>query len=206
MSTRTRHALARPLAPCVAAAVVLLAGACNVQPTASGPDLAQQRYTEALALIEDAQSLADRGKTEQAIEKYQLAIGANPRIATAWHNLGVLLMGGGSYADAVSAFERASELDPADPRPLYNAGVVYQSQGWARDALSRFELALDRDPTYLPALRGAVQAAESLQISDAQTIDRIKRATLAESDETWRAYFQRQRFRVEAGLSASREH
>ncbi len=185
-------------------ALALTLGACTVTP---GPSEAIQmdqgeRYARALELIEDAQRHAERGRVGEAIDAYKASIEMTPSIAAAWNNMGELLMAQHQYSDAVTAFERAGDLSPTDPRPPYNAGVVYQNQGWARDALERFELALDRDENYLPALRGAVRAAEYLQVADTSTLDRIKRATLSESDEAWREYFQRQRFRVEAVLDA----
>lgn len=180
-------------------------GACDVTPTA-GDDVVQldqgERYTQALELIEQAEQLAERGRVAEAIQAYQSSIELTPSIASAWNNLGELLMSQNQYSDAVTAFERAGDLSPTDPRPPYNAGVVYQNQGWSRDALERFELSLDRDPNYLPALRGAVRAAEYLQLSNTSALDRIKRASLSETDDAWREYLQRQRFRVESGLNA----
>ncbi|MEQ8770160.1 MAG: tetratricopeptide repeat protein [Phycisphaerales bacterium] len=200
LAARTRRSI--PLAAGISLALAL--GACTVTPGASEAMQMDQgeRYARALELIEDAQRHADRGRVGEAIEAYKRSIEMTSSIAAAWNNMGELLMTQNQYSDAVTAFERAGDLSPTDPRPPYNAGVVYQNQGWARDALERFELSLDRDPNYLPALRGAVRAAEYLQLANTATLDRIKRATLSEGDEAWREYFQRQRFRVEAGLDA----
>ncbi len=202
--TRQTCRTARMTFAALCSALALTLVACAATPHAGDtPGIDQgERYAQALELIEDAQRLTDRGRTAEAIEAYRRSIELTPSIAAAWNNMGELLMAQNQFSDAVTAFERAGDLSQTDPRPPYNAGVVYQSQGWARDALERFELSLDRDENYLPALRGAVRAAEYLQLSNTATLDRIKRATLAETDEAWRDYFQRQRFRVEAGLDA----
>lgn len=179
----------------------LLAGGCAATPgEGAGVDEYAQRRAEAIRLVDEAQRLADAGKTDQAIEAYQRSISRSATIAVAWNNLGELYLREQRFADAVSAFERAGELEPTDPRPPYNAGVVYQQKGWANDALGRFDQSLERDPAYLPALRGAVRAAEMLNRSDRATLERIKRATLTETDPAWAEYFERQRFRVENGL------
>lgn len=189
----------------VAGALLALAGCSATPGSGDGVNELAVRRADAMRLIERAQQLAQQGKTEEAIRAYQESITQSPSIAVAWNNLGELYMRQQQYADAVSSFERAGDLEPQDPRPPYNAGVAYQKNGWAQDALGKFAEALERDAGYLPALRGAVRSAEMLNLADRPTLDRIKRATMTETDETWRAYFERQRFRVEHGLSQQAE-
>ena len=193
----------RTLALLLAALAALAPAGCETAPTLDEPALRAQRHEEAMALIEQAERHADAGRADDAIAAYQEAIAASPRIAAAWNNLGELLMQRDRYADAVSAFDTAANLEPGDPRPLYNAGVVYQKQGWAFEALKKFELALGRESGYLPALRGAVRSAEMLNRADTSTLTHIRNASLIEADPVWRDYFQRQRFRVEAGLRSA---
>ena len=201
--TTAPRTLAALLTAWATALAVLAPAGCEVAPTRDESGLRAQRHEEAMALLEQAQRHADAGRTDDAIAAYQQAIAASPRIAAAWNNLGELFMQTDRFADAVSAFDTAAGLDPADPRPLYNAGVVYQRQGWALEALNKFELALGRESGYLPALRGAVRSAEMLNRSDTSTLTHIRTASLIESDPVWREYFQRQRFRIEAGLRAA---
>jgi tetratricopeptide (TPR) repeat protein len=118
----------------------------------------------------------------------------------AWNNMGTLLMDKGNYADAVAAFQVAADLMPADPRPQYNMGIAYQRNGWGEEAFRHFALALERDPSHLPSMRGYIRAAEMTGRADERLIQVIRAAMLRDTDEQWRNYFQRQRYRVEALL------
>jgi len=86
---------------------------------------------------------------------------------------------------------------PGDARPVENLGVLWALRGYHDEALTQFDEALRRDPRSLPALRGAVRSAHMLQLADEDTLEYIKKALLLETDETWLAYLQRQRYRVE---------
>ena len=122
-----------------------------------------------------------------------------------WNNLGLLLLERGEPDKAISAFSMASELDPTDPRPVTNVGITMLRIGWAEDAIDDFHRALEISPSYLPALRGAIRAADLLGRAQYEDLERIRRALLAERDDQWRAYLERQRFLIESRLrSASR--
>jgi len=204
--TNPRRRTTRRLCTLAALGALLTLGACTATPGAgdASNDLALRRG-EAMRLIERAEKLAAAGKTDEAIHTYQESITQSATIPVAWNNLGELYMRQQQYADAVSAFERGGDLAPSDPRMPYNAGVAYQKVGYAHDALDKFDKALGRDPGYLPALRGAVRSAEMLNLADRPTLERIKRASMTETDPDWKAYFERQRFRVEHGLAQQAE-
>ena len=174
---------------------------CDMVPTRATPSIGERRAA-AMELVRQGEKLAAQGKIDEAADTYRAAISESSSVSPAWNNLGELMLRQGKYADAVSAFETAADLEPRDPRPVYNAGVAYQQAGWAEDALDKFSRALERDESYLPALRGAIRSAEMLSRADRVTSERIKRATLQETDPEWKAYFERQRFRVESGLTA----
>jgi tetratricopeptide (TPR) repeat protein len=157
---------------------------------------------EALRLADRAAAANKKGDAAQAEELYRQALSLDRSLFQAWNDLGNLLMARHQYADAVSAFVTAADLQPADPRPLYNAGVAYQRIGWAEDALGFFEKALARDENHLDSLRGATRAAESLNRASPAILDRVHRGLLRETNDQWREYFERQRFRVEAAIQS----
>ncbi len=189
-----------------------LAGAagCSNQPRLPDRDAARdsidrlaQRRAEALRLAQDAERRAATDP-ETAIETYRRALALDDSLHNAWNNLGLLLMDRGAYSDAVAAFQVASDLMPGDPRPPYNIGLAYQRNGWGDEAFRNFAIALERDPSHLPSLRGYVRAAEMIGRADDTLVEKIKTATMRETDERWREYFQRQRFRVEAMMEVRR--
>ncbi len=165
---------------------------------------AAQRRAEAETKYRRGLGLADRGRTQEAIEEIRGALALYGRIEGGYNNLGLLLMDVGEYGAAAEAFTIESQLDPTDPRPLHNLGVVYMHRGWPRDARNYFEQSMQRDRTYQPALRGIVAAADLLRDADEETLAVIRRAMLHETDEQWLVYIQRQRYRVEQQMQASR--
>lgn len=189
-------------AAALALAVVAPAGGCASSSSARDPATVspERRHAEALRAAGEAERLANAGRTDDAIRKYQEAIAMSGELQGAWNNLGELYMRRGDYADAVSAFGVAADLVPTDPRPLYNAGLAYHKVGWAKDAMEQYERALQRDPNMLDALRGYAVAAELTSHADQKTLDYIRRGLLREKDPTWRSFFDRQRFRVEAEM------
>lgn len=184
----------------VFAAAAMIAGCASSSPIAGPQTPPDVRRARAVMMMPAAESKADKGDIEGAIEAYREIIQMSGNLYAAWNNMGELMMRQDNYADAVSAFNIAADLEPTDPRPKYNIGVAYQSTGWADLAGDYFSEALERDPSYLPALRGATRSAEYTGYADDITLDRIRRGLLREVDPAWRTYFERQRFRVEAAL------
>lgn len=184
--------------------------ACNTapkladrNPTQDAVEQSSRRRAEALRLVQEAERL-ERTDATRAIETYRRALALDSTMHNAWNNLGMLLMDQGNYADAVAAFQVASDLMPVDPRPPYNIGLAYQRNGWGEEAYRHFAIALERDPSHLPSMRGYVRAAESTGRADDRTIQVIRTALMRETDEQWRAYFQRQRYRIEAMMDNKR--
>jgi Flp pilus assembly protein TadD len=60
------------------------------------------------------------GDIAGAIVTYQRAIEKDPKLGSAWINLGSALVDQGKLDDAARAFRKAVELDPTDPRPKAN--------------------------------------------------------------------------------------
>lgn len=199
MGTRTAVLLAALLA-----APLVLAGGCkSAKPVTTLEDsMAQvaQRRGEAIRLTDQAFKAQQGGNLARAEELYREALTLDGSISAAWNNLGELLLSQGYYQDAVQAFSESAALSPVDPRPEYNIGVAYQKSGWAKDALTHYGNALARDPSYRPALRGAIKAAAELGTASRDIHGWIRQGLLNETDESWRSFFEQQRFRVEAAL------
>ncbi|HHN78731.1 MAG TPA: tetratricopeptide repeat protein [Phycisphaerales bacterium] len=198
----------------IAATAVLAAclsplGGCRVTPDSTAEargDLADYnaRLAEAERLAGEAQKAMNAGDDDRAISLYRASIDASGDFPDVWNNLGLLLLKRGDLGPARSAFARAAELDPTDPRAYYNMGVTNLRAQWAEDAIEDFKKALDISPNYLPALRGAIQAADLLGRAEYEDLDRVKRALLAERDERWRAFFERQRYLIQSRLNSAK--
>jgi Tfp pilus assembly protein PilF len=195
------------LAVPILAAGLLSIGACSTAQkadTAGAIEDADQRARRALELAAQADKARLAGDTERAMTLYRESIEQSPEFADVWNNLGLLHLEANELDKALSAFSMAAELDPADPRPHTNIGITNLRAGWAEYALQDFHKALTISPSYLPALRGAVRAADLLGQAEFEDLDRVRRALLAERDEQWRAYLERQRYLIESRLRSPR--
>jgi len=161
-----------------------------------------RRREQALEIAARASVEAEAGRTEQAIELYQEALGLWNRMPAAYNNLGALLLEQGDRLGAAEAFRIASELEPRDPRPLTNLGALWTKVGYPDDGMVYFETALDRDPNDLAALRGVVAAADLLRRADERLLEHARRALMIETDPTWRDYLERQRIRIQQDLES----
>lgn len=204
---------ARPVLMLVQTAVLcVLSGAwgCSSTPrlderasTSEQIDQITQRRAEAARLAQEAERVGETDP-DLAITTYRRALALDGSTHNAWNNLGILYMDKGNYADAVGAFQVAADLIPGDPRPLYNIGIAYQRNGWGEEAFRNFSRALERDPSHLPSMRGYVRSAEMTGRADEQVVAVIRNAVMRDTDERWRTYLQRQRYRVEALIEIQR--
>ncbi len=203
--------------PPLRSALALLAGltlaisglsACASKPRPATGDVVRtdeiaEREREAYALARQAAAADAAGNPEQAIDLYRRALGIWPEIPSAWNNLGLLLMEQNSYMDAVEAFKTAARQDPRDARPLVNVGVAYDRTGWADEALAAYLQALERHPMDHDALIGAIAANHRLLGADRAALDRVRTATMVETDPEVRAWLERERFRIESRLNSA---
>lgn len=163
----------------------------------------QRSRVEALELFRQASQLHQDGEYDKALQRYRESIDKDNTIFATWNNMGELLMQQKNYADAVAAYKVASDLQITDPRPDYNIGLAYQTIGWGDESYTHFQRSLDRDENYLPALRGVVRSAEMIGAGDQRILDFIRNGQLRETNDQWREYFDRQRFRVEKLIEES---
>lgn len=206
--TRTLSRLILAALPAAALLAAALPG-CASSGTSAGDaevnvPLPDERIREAERLAAQADEARRDGKSDRAIELYRESIEFSADFPDVWNNLGLLLLEDGQPDKAISAFSMASELNPTDPRPITNIGITNMRVGWAEDAIDDFHRALEISPGYLPALRGSIRAADLLGRAEYEDLNRIRRALLAERDDDWRAYLERQRFLIESRLRSGR--
>ncbi len=91
---------------------------------------------------------------DQAAELSRLAAAEAPpdERATAFGEMGKLLLAVESFGDAEACFLNASELNPSDSRWDYYLGQVYRAQGESQKAAAYFERALKARPDDVAAL------------------------------------------------------
>lgn len=169
----------------------------------AGQEGVQRSRAKALEYFRQASQLHEDQEYDKALIKYRESIEQDNTLFAAWNNMGQLLMQQKNYADAVAAYKIASDLQLNDPRPDYNIGLAYQKIGWGKESLTHFERSLDRDSNYLPSIRGAVRSAEMLGVGDQQVLEFIQNGQLRETDDQWREYFDRQKFRVQKLIEES---
>jgi tetratricopeptide (TPR) repeat protein len=173
------------------------AGSGRTLPSPETPDQISAQIDRASLLVRDAQRLEVAGHEQEAMAKYQQAIGLYRELPAAWNNLGSLMMKNGNNLGAAEAFMTASEMWPTDPRPLHNLGTLWESLGYLDDAARWYGEALKRKPDNLPSLRRIVIVEQIRNKPDATTLEYIRKALLLENDPWWQNTFRRAKVRFE---------
>ena len=86
------------------------------------------------------------GERDQAIERYNKAIGLNPQMVMAYNNRGAAWMAGGDHLRAISDFSRAIELNPQDAGAHNNRGSAYKNIGRYDLAILDYDRAIELNP------------------------------------------------------------
>lgn len=108
---------------------------------AKKPDDATVHYD--LGYIYTAMQDSDDAKSE-----YEKAISLDPRMAEAYQNLGLTLLGSDPAA-AIAPLQKAAELMPTDARTKWLLGIALEGAGKTTEALAQYEAAAkldDKDP------------------------------------------------------------
>ena len=87
-----------------------------------------------------------RGKLDEAIVHFQLAVQINPNNAVAYHYLGIALQGKKQLDEAVACYQKALQLDPNYVDAYLHCGDVYRVVGQLDKAVSYFQKALQVKP------------------------------------------------------------
>jgi tetratricopeptide (TPR) repeat protein len=100
-----------------------------------------------------ADSLANLGRYEEAIEYYSKAISANGRNYAAFNARGLAKLNQKEYYDAITDFNRALEIDPSKTSAINNRGLAKYYLGDNAGAIKDYTKTLELEPTHLVALR-----------------------------------------------------
>src|SRR3989344_8251648 len=103
-------------------------------------------------------TLLAKGKHNEALKYYQLALNLNSQHYVAWNNLGSALLALGKIPEAQSAYKRALKIKPSYADPLYSLGVIAKTQGKLSQAMDHFNQALKYNPNHLKAHLGLGRA------------------------------------------------
>ncbi len=112
-----------------------------------------------------SESLASRGKTEQAVGVLRAAVGEHPRDAQLWLGLGNALVDHAGVLTPASdlAYRRAAELAPGHPAPLFFMGLALARSGDGDGAVALWKELLASAPADAPWRPMVEDAVAALQ-------------------------------------------
>ena len=87
-----------------------------------------------------------QGNIDRALQLFEQAVQANPKLSGAWRNLGALLRQQGQLAKARHCTEQALRLDATDGSLWGNYGNVLRDQGHLEESCQAFQEGLKRAP------------------------------------------------------------
>ena len=94
------------------------------------------------------ESLARKGKIDEAIVEFERAIEMRPNYVDAYTNLGAAYGQRGMLDQSISASKKAVELDPHNAKAYYNLGNAFGKRGNYEEAFAAFFKAIELDPSY----------------------------------------------------------
>jgi len=112
--------------------------------TAQLSDDARRRYDEAARALR-------AGRLDEAREGFQAVLRADPDLAGAHANLGIVERQAGHADKAVPELERAAKLSPRNSAYLNELGIACRQAGRFEDARKAYEAAIAADPAFLRA-------------------------------------------------------
>jgi tetratricopeptide (TPR) repeat protein len=101
--------------------------------------------------LQDAQQLFKAGQTQQALERVNRALAANPREAQARFLKGLIFTEQGKQQEAIDIFAKLTQDYPNLPEPYNNLAVIYASQGQYDKARAALEQSIRTHPSYATA-------------------------------------------------------
>ena len=96
----------------------------------------------AIRLAKEAWALLNQGKVEDAREKFEDAVEADPEYAEGFNGIGVTYYLRGRYDEALEQYKRGLEADPANKDVYYNIACIYALQENKEQALNYLQIAL----------------------------------------------------------------
>ena len=101
--------------------------------------------------LQEASRLLKAGQRDQALERVNKALAANPRDAQARFMKGLIYTEQGKQAEAIDIFTRLTQDYPNLPEPYNNLAVIYASQGQYDKARTALEQSIRTHPSYATA-------------------------------------------------------
>ena len=139
-SNAPREVLRRALVlVCAFACFGVCFGAVWAQSDAQPPDL------------QEASRLLKAGQRDQALERVNKVLAANPRDAQARFMKGLIYTEQGKQAEAIDIFTKLTQDYPNLPEPYNNLAVIYASQGQYDKARTSLEQSIRTHPSYATA-------------------------------------------------------
>jgi type II secretory pathway predicted ATPase ExeA/TolA-binding protein len=155
-------------------AVRLLEDAIEESPT----DLPRLRVLYAETLRRQAGSFSDKD-APQAERLLVKAVGADPKNAAAYFDLGMTYTKSKRYAEAISAFEEAAGLDDRSADTFFNLGFADAAAGDYASAEQMFRRAATLRPPYLDKVLFNLAVVQQKQGKTEKCIESLEEALLA---------------------------
>jgi len=93
-----------------------------------------------------ADTLAEQGRSVEAIEHYQKALEINPHYPDANNNLGTVFLNQGRLDEAAGYYHRALEANPSFAEAHNNLGILLTKQGRTAEAIRHYQKAIELNP------------------------------------------------------------
>jgi tetratricopeptide (TPR) repeat protein len=101
--------------------------------------------------VQEASKLLKAGQRDQALERVNKALAANPRDAQARFMKGLIFTEQGKHAEAIDIFTKLTQDYPNLPEPYNNLAVIYATQGQYDKARAALEQSIRTHPSYATA-------------------------------------------------------
>ena len=101
--------------------------------------------------VEEAQKLLKAGQSQQALERVNRALAANPKDPQARFLKGLIFTEQGKQQEAIDIFTKLTQDYPNLPEPYNNLAVIYASQGQYDKARAALEQSIRTHPSYATA-------------------------------------------------------
>ena len=93
----------------------------------------------------------EKGKADEALEKFQKALEINPNYPEAHTNVGFALFQKGEADEAIQQFQKALESNPNNAEAHTNLGNAFFRNGQPSEAIEQFEMAVNINPKFAQA-------------------------------------------------------
>jgi TPR repeat protein len=111
-------------------------------------------------------ALYAKGKNQEAISHYKMAINLKPTHAMAYYNMGIALFADGKNEEAISYYKMAIRLNPNFTNAHYNLGIILLQKGALQEAVHHFRKTVRLRPEFVQAgeyLKYALLQSEELK-------------------------------------------